>query len=86
MIIDGRVGTFSLTQFGFDLPEPPKEFQKKATIRAVQMKEQFCVHTEEGSMLGRPGDWLAEGAEGELWPIKASIFEKTYEEVENVGN
>ena len=30
-------------------------------------------------MRGEPGDWMIQGVEGELYPCKPSIFEKTYE-------
>lgn len=56
------------------------EFVKTEPIKAVQMDEPFEVETLEGTMKGKAGDWLAEGIEGERWPIDAAIFEKTYKE------
>lgn len=41
----------------------------------------FHVQTEEGLILGRPGDYLVKGIEGELYPCKASIFEASHEKV-----
>lgn len=33
-----------------------------------------------------PGDWIVgPGAEGEFWPVKASIFAKTYEPVDSAA-
>jgi hypothetical protein len=59
------------------------EYVKVAPIRAVKMTQRFSVVTPEGTMDGEPGDYLAgPGAEGEFWPIKASIFEATYQKVE----
>lgn len=41
----------------------------------------FEIDTREGTLKGIPGDWIALGPEGEVYPIGASIFEKTYEPV-----
>lgn len=37
------------------------------------------IPTLEGLMTLKHGDWLIKGIEGELYPCKPSIFEKTYE-------
>jgi len=34
----------------------------------------------EGDMKAKAGDMIAFGVEGEIYPIKRSIFEATYEE------
>jgi hypothetical protein len=39
----------------------------------------FTVNTLEGLMRGSPGDWIIKGVNGEIYPIKPDIFEKTYE-------
>lgn len=39
------------------------------------------IPTLEGLMLAEPGDWIIKGVEGELYPCKDSVFQKTYEEV-----
>lgn len=66
-----------------DIPDLDKwrTFRKTQPIRAVQMKVGFWVTTREGPMHGLAGDWLAVGVEGELWPIKDSVFRKSYQEV-----
>lgn len=46
------------------------------------MTKDFVIDTLEGTMRGHKGDYLCEGEDGEQWPIKKEIFEKTYEEVE----
>ena len=59
-------------------------FRKKpVVIQAVQMNDEFYVQTLEGDMRGNPGDWLIVGVKGELYPCENSIFQETYEEVEN---
>lgn len=59
-----------------------RKFRKRPiVISAVQMDVPFKVETLEGWMEGRPGDWLIEGIEGELYPCKDSVFRATYEVV-----
>jgi hypothetical protein len=43
----------------------------------------MIIPTLEGLMLAREGDWVIRGVNGELYPCKPDIFEKTYEKVEN---
>lgn len=45
-----------------------------------QTNDGLVVHTKEGDMLADYGDWIIKGVEGEFYPCKPSIFEKTYEE------
>jgi len=52
--------------------------KKPILIRAVQMNEPFMVRTLEGVLRGTPGDYLVEGTQGELYPVKKEIFESTY--------
>ena len=40
------------------------------------------IDTLEGGHIVCPGDWIIEGVEGEFYPCKPDIFEKTYEKVE----
>lgn len=40
------------------------------------------IKTLEGTMVARTGDYIIEGVNGEIYPCKADIFEKTYDEVE----
>ena len=42
--------------------------------------EKFIViETLEGNMKANEGDWIIKGIEGEFYPCKPAIFEKTYE-------
>ncbi len=43
----------------------------------------FGIQTLEGDMLARLGDWIIKGINGEFYPCKSEIFEKTYDEVTN---
>lgn len=37
------------------------------------------IETLEGVMLANVGDWIIKGVNGEFYPCKPDIFEKTYE-------
>lgn len=39
------------------------------------------ISTLEGEMTASDGDWLIQGVNGEIYPCKPDIFEKTYEKV-----
>lgn len=39
----------------------------------------YSIETLEGKMTANPGDWIIQGVNGELYPCKPDIFEKTYE-------
>ena len=40
------------------------------------------IQTLEGVMTATLGDWIIKGVNGEFYPCKPDIFEKTYESVE----
>jgi len=42
---------------------------------------EISIPTLEGFMLARHGDWIIKGVNGEFYPCKPDIFEKTYEAV-----
>ena len=41
------------------------------------------IRTLEGWMTAGRDDWIVRGVEGEIYPCKASVFEVTYEPVED---
>ncbi|MDQ3541808.1 MAG: hypothetical protein M3440_14100 [Chloroflexota bacterium] len=45
----------------------------------------LVIETLEGNMTANPGDWIIKGVNGEFYPCKPDIFEKTYEAVEGEG-
>ena len=63
-------------------------YQKKpVVIEAVEITEPIEIETLEGTMRGEVGDMLITGVNGEQYPCKPDIFEKTYYEVtEDVYN
>ncbi|AMO55552.1 hypothetical protein GZ77_09600 [Endozoicomonas montiporae] len=40
------------------------------------------IETLEGTMEASPSDWIIKGVNGEFYPCKRDIFEKTYEPAE----
>lgn len=51
--------------------------QKGAAVAEVY------IDTLEGSMRANHGDYIIRGVNGEFYPCKPDIFQKTYEETEN---
>jgi hypothetical protein len=47
-----------------------------------EFAERLAINTLEGRMWANPGDWIIKGVNGELYPCKPDIFEKTYEPAE----
>ncbi len=41
----------------------------------------LMIPTLEGNMKALIGDWVIKGVNGEIYPCKPDIFEKTYEEL-----
>lgn len=58
------------------------KFRKKPVIiEAYQTKVEMLIPTLEGNMKASVGDWIITGINGEQYPCKPDIFEKTYEKV-----
>lgn len=59
-----------------------QKFQKKPVIiEAYQTDKEMIISTLEGDMKASPGDWIITGINGEQYPCKPDIFEKTYQKV-----
>lgn len=52
--------------------------KKPIPVKAYQTKKPLSIKTIEGTMHANVGDWIITGPEGEQWPVKKEIFEKTY--------
>ena len=46
--------------------------------RELQYHE-LHIHTLEGMMIGKPGDYIIQGVVGELYPVREEIFVLSYE-------
>lgn len=53
--------------------------KKSIPVDAYQTADSVIIRTLEGDMKAEPGDWIITGVNGEQWPVKKDIFEKTYE-------
>jgi hypothetical protein len=42
---------------------------------------EMSIPTLEGVMIAKHGDYIVKGINGEFYPVKPDVFEKTYEEV-----
>ena len=59
------------------------KFRKKPiVIEAYQTEVPMTIHTLEGDMKAKPGDWIITGVKGEQYPCDDEIFRATYEPVD----
>jgi hypothetical protein len=59
-----------------------KYYRKKPVIvQAYQTDVEMIIPTLEGDMKASVGDYIITGVNGEQYPCKPDIFEKTYEPV-----
>ena len=68
---------------GIEVSETPKWILEALNNEVlVYFGDKIQVRTLEGVMTASPGDYIIRGVDGELYPCKPDIFEKTYEKVE----
>lgn len=48
-------------------------------LTALGAANSLTIHTLEGDMVAKVGDWIIRGVKGEFYPCKPDIFEATYE-------
>lgn len=56
-------------------------WRASGTVRAARASTDTVVHTLEGDVRARPGDWIISGAAGESWPSSPEVFWSHYEPV-----
>ena len=64
-----------------DKPCFPKEFEGLHPIAKITDDEKLAIETLEGIITASDGDYIIKGVNGEFYPCKPDIFEKTYEKV-----
>lgn len=52
------------------------------SIDVTKSGSSILIPTLEGEMTASPGDWIIRGVNGEYYPCKPDIFDKTYERVD----
>ena len=73
----------TIPQGGIIMNTNVKKYRKKpVVIEAYQTDKEVIIHTLEGDMTASIGDYIITGVNGEKYPCKPDIFEKTYEPVE----
>lgn len=65
-----------------DRPITKKYRKKPVVVEAYQTDKEIVIHTLEGDMTASVGDYIITGVNGEKYPCKPDIFEKTYEPAE----
>ncbi len=60
-----------------------KRYRKKPVVVSARgpIEEEETIETLEGPLHASVGDYVITGVQGEVYPIKADIFEATYEPV-----
>ncbi|MBS6685221.1 hypothetical protein [Thomasclavelia spiroformis] len=53
--------------------------KKPVIVEAYQTDRTVYIDTLEGRMKAEKGDWIITGINGEQYPCKPDIFEKTYD-------
>ena len=62
------------------------EYRKRpVVVEAYKTDKEIVIHTLEGDMKASIGDYIITGVNGEKYPCKPDIFEKTYEAVTNTN-
>ena len=59
--------------------------KKPVVVEAYKTNKEIVIHTLEGDMKASIGDYIITGVNGEKYPCKPDIFEKTYEAVTNTN-
>jgi len=54
-------------------------------VRARRLAQPMTVETLEGPLTANSGDWLVEGVQRELYPVRDEIFRATYEPAEEAA-
>lgn len=65
------------------LPDVTEGAATLAVGQVTRIGADLAIHTLEGVMHAKPGDWIIRGVKGELYPCKPDIFAATYEAVES---
>lgn len=62
-----------------------ENIKKPVIIEAYKTDKEFVIPTLEGDMKASVGDYIITGVDGEQYPCKPDIFDKTYEAVTNTN-
>ena len=54
------------------------QITRDCELDEVKRQPVLIIHTLEGDMMARLGDWIIKSIAGEFYPCKDEIFQKTY--------
>jgi hypothetical protein len=63
-----------------------KAVKKPIPVEVEEIKEDIDIETLEGTLHATKGNFLIYGVNGEVYPIRADIFHKTYDIVDEKEN
>lgn len=78
-------GNYGTHENGNERAGLPWHFKYKGHPITHENDECYLIPTEEGTMNMTPSDMLITGINGEIYPCKIDIFNKTYESAEQSG-
>ena len=55
----------------------------RSKVKYKTTKGYFLINTLEGEMIANVGDYIVKGVNGEFYPVKPDVFEKTYDILED---
>lgn len=73
---------FFIWNGGLNKEDEPIWFEEeveKGVVRFPGLPGPMLIDTLEGTMQAQVGDYIVKGVNGELYPVKPDIFEKTYQ-------
>lgn len=82
VIIEAVKYDFANTNVICDLMDLAKDKHPDCHLETSFENKVVAITTLEGVMIAERGDWIIKGINGELYPCKPDIFEKTYEAVD----
>ena len=66
--------------------KPANLFVKRPiVVEAYQTTKEQRIETPEGTLIASPGDWIIKGVNGETYPCKPDVFQKTYIPLNRLG-
>ena len=77
-LLDNDDSIIECIEFVFNIGMETSMFGQMATINDIKTKGGFEIPTLEGNMKASFGDYIIKGVEGEFYPCRSDIFNKTY--------
>ncbi|MGG1652261.1 hypothetical protein ABHN03_03940 [Paenibacillus sp. NRS-1775] len=71
--------------FRYWIEDRPDWFCDKVSSNDIITHSTHCeINTLEGVMRGEAGDYIIQGVNGEIYPCKPDVFEKTYDYIKEI--